>query len=108
MQSTIVRTTGMPEVTWCADCTRDVAEVRAAGYGGGQDLIYLATDQRSGRHVCGRHAQMYDELAAEIAADEADAADDLGDLLALAEATVWADGIDAAIAEIDTVWAVAT
>lgn len=110
MQSTIVRTqvAGLPEVRWCEDCTHDVQLVRAAGYGGGQDLIYLATDQRSGRQVCGRHASMHDELAADIAADEADEVDDLTDLLALVEATVWADGVDAAQAEIDEVWAVAS
>lgn len=101
MQSTIVRTAaGSPEVKWCADCTEDVAMVRAAGYGG-QDLIYLATERRGERDVCRRHAQMHDDLAAEIAAEEATTFDDdLGDLLALVEVTVWD--------EIDAVWAVAS
>ena len=114
MQSTIVRTqvAGAPEVKWCVDCTEDVAMVRAAGYGG-QDLIYLATQRRGDRDICRRHARMYDDLAAEIAAEEAAEAfeDDRlldDDLLALVEVTVWASDPNVVLDEIDAMWAVAS
>ena len=105
MQSTKVRT-GMPEVVWCADCESDVRLVREAGYGG-QDLIYLATERRADRDICRRHAEMHDDLAAEIAADEAAAAFE-DDLLAVVSATVWATDPDVVLDEIDAVWAVAS
>ena len=100
---TIVR--DLPAVTWCADCTDDVALIREAGYRG-QQVIYLAETRRAGRDVCGRHADMHDDLAADLAAE--------ADLLALVDATVWAGqaeidaDIDAALAEIDAAWAVAS
>ena len=104
MQNTMVRTksSGMPEVRECVDCRDVVALVDAAGYG--QDDQYPATEVRAGRDVCGLHADMYDELVVEIAAAEVDELLDDDDLLALVEATVWADPWAPAFAEIDEIW----
>ena len=113
MQNTMVRTkfSGMPDDRECVDCRDVVALVDAAGYG--QDDQYPATEVRAGRDVCGLHAQMHDDLAAEIAAEEAAEAfeDDRlldDDLLALVEATVWATDPRVVLDEIDAVWAVAS
>lgn len=100
MQSTIVRTVPTAPVVWCVDCTEDAEMVRQAGRG--QDLVLLATTVRAGRDVCGTHGQMHDDLAADLAAEEIGALDNL---LLLVEATVWAT--KRAVCEIDSVWVMA-
>ena len=103
MQSTIVRpkVTGSPEVKRCEDCGAAAAAARRLGQG--QDIQYLAITRRADRDVCGLHAEMHDQEAEELAAAEVDAFED--DLLALVEATVWADDPWApALDEIDEIW----